>query len=342
MNGQLYDLSVLSIKEPEYNKTREPNRNNHNMKVSQDSISTTFIANRDENTNSSKLLGAEGPELTIRDPEIGQLIEGRWVLGEIIGGGMFGNVHAGTDLMTGKQVAVKLETGRLGLQSPTNELEVYIALKKSSANLPGFAEALFYNKADGCHVLVMTRLGRSMQQLLELYNGRFSTTTILMIGIQVVTRIQQLHIAGYLHEDISTNNLVIGESDPATVYLVDFGISTKLYGPEATARGRRSDLLSLGIELIEMCSSWDCYSWEMSSSGASCAECFLQEVREQFQDIPEVVTFLEIVFECDFKEDSHYERLRKVLRTGLENRQASTEAVFEWLKSSERANPSQG
>lgn len=217
---------------------------------------------------------SRGDEGELSSPIYRQLVANRWRLGERLGSGRFGEVLAATDINTGESVAVKLET-RSRRNSLDIENNVYNALQKSSPNVTGFAEKLFYSRNDECNVLVMTRLGHSLHHLLERCNGKFSATTILCIGIQVVTRIQKLHNAGYSHEDISPKNLVIGKTDPETIYLVDFGISLLQNHEPACLR---SDLLSLGIKLIELYNRKCPDSWFMGSTGASWIQMFLQEV----------------------------------------------------------------
>lgn len=173
-------------------------------------------------------------------------------------------------------------------------------------------------------------LGESLQENLDYCGGRFSAITILMIGIQVVSRIQQLHNAGYSHEDISLNNLLMGRRDAETVYILDFGLSMKLRGPEAAPRGRRADLLSLGKKLVAMFNGWIPDSLDLDSGARGTRT--LKEVRGLCQEIPEVIKYFEIVFERDFLKDSHYNRLRLALQTGLDTRTIDPYGLFDWMR----------
>ena len=62
--------------------------------------------------------------------------------------------------------------------------------------------------------------------------GKFSVKTSLMIGLQVIDRIQALHKIGYLHRDIKPDNLTIGLDQNSTmIYLIDFGLARKVTDP---------------------------------------------------------------------------------------------------------------
>ena len=43
-------------------------------------------------------------------------------------------------------------------------------------------------------------------------NSSFSIKTVLMIGLQVIDRLEALHKIGYIHRDVKPDNLAIGLS----------------------------------------------------------------------------------------------------------------------------------
>ena len=77
------------------------------------------------------------------------------------------------------------------------------------------------------YFLVMELLNKDLEELmLKNQNKRFSLKTVLMIGLQVIDRLEAYHKIGYVHRDIKPDNLVIGLNEKnQTVYLIDFGIS---------------------------------------------------------------------------------------------------------------------
>ena len=51
---------------------------------------------------------------------------------------------------------------------------------------------------------------------------------MLTIGIQIITRLEQIHRKGFVHRDIKANNFTIGRGDKANiVYIIDFGLAKK-------------------------------------------------------------------------------------------------------------------
>lgn len=57
--------------------------------------------------------------------------------------------------------------------------------------------------------------------------GRFSLKTTLMVGLQMLERIEFLHQNGYLHGDIKPSNFLMGKSAKVKhkVYMIDFELS---------------------------------------------------------------------------------------------------------------------
>ena len=53
-------------------------------------------------------------------------------------------------------------------------------------------------------------LGPSLEKLFNMCNKKFDLKTVLMIGIQMIKRIQFLHSKGILHRDVKPDNFVIG------------------------------------------------------------------------------------------------------------------------------------
>lgn len=80
--------------------------------------------------------------------------------------------------------------------------------------------------------------GRSLPDLvlcLLLSDKKFSLATTYNIGIQIITRLEQIHRKGFVHRDIKANNFMVGRGDKnKTVYIIDFGLAKRYFDPKTS------------------------------------------------------------------------------------------------------------
>jgi serine/threonine protein kinase len=74
--------------------------------------------------------------------------------------------------------------------------------------------------------LLMELIGTDLDDLKkQRKNERISIKSVLMIGLQVVDRLEALHRIGYLHRDVKPDNIAIGLNEKnKVIYLFDFGL----------------------------------------------------------------------------------------------------------------------
>lgn len=186
----------------------------------------------------------------------GCTVFGGWTIERYLSSGSFGHIYL-----------VKHEDGKSGIikvQVAGYETIRYEAtVLKRIEDLNGFPKVYSTGSVQGNSMIVMQRLGRSLESLMKSYV--FTITDILKLGIQMVARLRDLHGEGLLHRDIHTGNIMTGhESDgeSGTMYLIDFGESgiidgsrpsrlhgSMLFAPFVAHRrrkyGRKDDLESL-------------------------------------------------------------------------------------------------
>nr|CAD2186919.1 unnamed protein product [Meloidogyne enterolobii] len=79
------------------------------------------------------------------------------------------------------------------------------------------------------HVLVMALLGKSISDLQDKRpKFKFTTGTVLRIGLQALRGIAFLHSIYYVHRDVKPSNFAIDRNNQKRVYLIDFGLSRSL------------------------------------------------------------------------------------------------------------------
>eukprot|EP00002_Diphylleia_rotans_P038516 TRINITY_DN8787_c0_g1_i2.p1 TRINITY_DN8787_c0_g1~~TRINITY_DN8787_c0_g1_i2.p1 ORF type:complete len:435 (-),score=92.40 TRINITY_DN8787_c0_g1_i2:122-1426(-) len=165
------------------------------------------------------------------------ILKGRWRLTKKIGQGAFGETYLGEDLQTKQQVAVKLEscTG----QKQVLKLEVSILKKLQDCSYV----CRFYNcgRTTEYNYLVMELLGENISELRRRQPAnRFSVSTAMRLGIQMLQAIEAMHIHGYLHRDVKPSNFAMGLGPfKHKCYVLDFGLSRRFLLPDGNIRPPR-------------------------------------------------------------------------------------------------------
>mmetsp|Transcript_7939 Transcript_7939/g.25247 ORF Transcript_7939/g.25247 Transcript_7939/m.25247 type:complete len:337 (+) Transcript_7939:78-1088(+) len=149
-------------------------------------------------------------------------VGGKFTLRGRIGSGSFGEVRLGTNVLTGEEVAIKLEPILSKSPRLLFEAKVYRVL----AGGIGIPSIHWYGVEGGYSVLVMDLLGPTLEDLRSYCRGKFNLKTVLMLMDQMMCRVEFVHAKGLLHRDIKPDNFLIGLGMKANmVHLVDFGLA---------------------------------------------------------------------------------------------------------------------
>ena len=62
--------------------------------------------------------------------------------------------------------------------------------------------------------LVMEELGDNLEELRRRCGGRLTMKCVLMVGVQLIERVEFVHSNGILHGDIKPSNVMIGKNNP--------------------------------------------------------------------------------------------------------------------------------
>jgi casein kinase 1 len=126
-------------------------------------------------------------------------------------------------------VAIKIEKRGTKNQQIFSEAKILRYLTNSDVTTDfGVPHSYFYGTEGDYNVLIMDLYGESLMDLFEANGCKFDLKTTLMIGYQMIERIEYVHGKHYLHRDVKPENFVMGNGKKAhRLYLIDFGIAKK-------------------------------------------------------------------------------------------------------------------
>jgi casein kinase 1 len=156
-------------------------------------------------------------------------VGGKYRLGRKIGSGSFGDIYIGTNVQSGEEVAIKLES----IKSKHPQLLYESKLYKILAGGVGVPNVHWYGVEGDYNVMVIDLLGPSLEDLFSFCNRKLSLKTVLMLADQMVNRIEYVHAKNFIHRDIKPDNFLIGLGKKANqVHIIDFGLAKKYRDPK--------------------------------------------------------------------------------------------------------------
>ena len=153
------------------------------------------------------------------------IIKHKWVLGEKIGTGSFGEVYQGMNDM-GRLFAVK----RLHIAGQRNVVdtlanEIQLMRDYAHPNIVGYLGAEVNEKEGVVNIFQEWVPGGSLAHLLGRF-GPFKVGAVANYTRQILRGLHFLHSHGIIHRDIKGGNVLVDEA--GNVKLADFGASTKV------------------------------------------------------------------------------------------------------------------
>jgi serine/threonine protein kinase len=198
---------------------------------------------------------------------------GRFTLLERIGSGGFGDVFRAEEQGQGSPLAVKVEQVTEANSRPEQSFlfheakvlqDIHKSIQAHSAKLKAEREARllnggaaredgeeaspelnpdtvgitrlkYYGQDNTQRVLIMSLHGHSVENV-HRRQGRLSLFATVMIADQVLSSLEHVHRAGYVHADLKPDNILFGRKNPEQLYLVDFGLSVRYRDREGKHR----------------------------------------------------------------------------------------------------------
>ncbi|MFT3706103.1 MAG: protein kinase [Archangium sp.] len=245
------------------------------------------------------------------DPLVGQTIDGRFRIVDVIGKGAMGKVYRAVQLPLNRAVAVKVLDSTYGAGRDESFKQRFLveAALTAKLNHPNTVRVVDYGSTkDGLFFFAMEYLdGETLEKVLA--KGPLPWHRVLSIGQQMARALREAHELGVVHRDLKPANVVLLHADDDTdfVKVLDFGLvksfveghelegraitqqgmlmgSPPYMAPEQGEKNRadpRSDIYSLGTMLFEMLTGKPPYT------GGGALEVILKHVNEP---IPPIVT----------------------------------------------------
>ena len=171
------------------------------------------------------------------------ILNGIYRIIKMVGCGAFGEIHLAYDVNMKALRAIKFEMANHKNPQLKHEYSVLEQLNKHDFNnnnsqptnmvgsdtFTGVPKVYYFDRLEHKYnFLVMEFLGPSLGDLFQLKERNFGLETVLMLAIQILTRIEYIHEKGFLHRDIKPENFVIGLNEKSNmVYLIDYGLSKR-------------------------------------------------------------------------------------------------------------------
>lgn len=156
-------------------------------------------------------------------------VGGHYQLRKKIGAGSFGEVYLGEDVQEHEKVAIKLEPVKIRAPQLIYESKLYLLFAGGICvpRLHWFGTEANYN------VMIIDYLGKSLEDLFQICNQRFSLKTVLMIADQCISALQYIHHKSFIHRDVKPDNFLIGSGNKSSqIFVIDFGLSKKYRDPK--------------------------------------------------------------------------------------------------------------
>ncbi|WP_244296824.1 serine/threonine-protein kinase [Paenarthrobacter nitroguajacolicus] len=206
---------------------------------------------------------------------IDDTLDGRYQMGPVLGRGAMSTVYRATDLLLGREVAIKIFLPGSGDDSFRGRQETEMRLL-AGFDHPGLVAAFdagvdTRNDEERAFLVMELAEGHDLRAVLS--DGPLTLPETVRIGSRIAGALSQVHEHGVIHRDIKPANILVSDDGELaeSVKLADFGVALVMDDNRLTATGftvgtaqylspeqaqglhltPASDIYSLGLVLLE-------------------------------------------------------------------------------------------
>ncbi|MCK6575011.1 serine/threonine protein kinase [Myxococcota bacterium] len=189
----------------------------------------------------------------------GSILNGKYLVGRVLGHGAFGITYVGVHRDVGLRVAIKeflptniaarskdqrsvvCRTGvlkadyQVGVESFLNEART-LARLNGAKNVVQVRD--FFTENNTAYVVMEFVTGRNVQEWLESVDGPLERDDVLWLADELLQGLAAIHAAGVLHRDIKPTNLMVTPEPSRGLRIIDFGTARSFAGASAAAMTR--------------------------------------------------------------------------------------------------------
>lgn len=230
------------------------------------------------------------PPTVMRPVTIGDVINDKYEVKKELGEGGFGLVLEVLNRITNERLAMKVSVLYTFCKWSisfffSNSLQIELFEPKTDEpglhleasvlrRLQGYSHILKYydeGHLDSLNFLVMQLAGASLSDLRRSCpENRFTTSTTVLLALQALRAIENVHVAGMLHRDIKPGNFALGKGDTnkRTLYILDFGLVRRYRLKNDKVRPKRSSVGFRGKKnsFLIACSANKCQIFNQEAS----------------------------------------------------------------------------
>lgn len=160
-------------------------------------------------------------------------VDNRYDILSKLGSGAFSKVFSGKDIISGEDVAIKIDTSNVKSGQRSRALVIYegdilawLHKENKIRGIPRLYWSGYINSKNNTKypVIIIDKLGDDLEKVL--LKRTLSCIEMGHIGLALIRIIESIHTRGVLHRDLKPANIMLGYHD-TDLYIADFGLAKK-------------------------------------------------------------------------------------------------------------------